>query len=84
MKPTGNDCREECEELRRRAAQITFRQLCGSFRSQGELYIIKSARFSSDFCHRCAVCCEATRLIQVRKVVSELAALLLKSSLGEN
>lgn len=75
MKPSGNDCREECEEPRR---QITFRQLCGSFRSQGERCIIESARFSSDFHHRCAVCCTATRLIQVRKVGSELAAQLLE------
>lgn len=58
--------------------RITFRQSCASRRSQGELCIIESAAFSSDFHHRCAVCCKATHLFQVRKVGSELAALLLE------
>lgn len=63
-------------EVRRRAVWITFRQ--SSRKSQGELCIIESAAFSSDFHHRCAVCCKATRLFQVRKVASKLAALLLE------
>lgn len=65
-------------EVRRRAVWITFRQSCASRRSQGELCIIESAAFSSDFHHRCAVCCKASRLFQVRKVGSKLAALLLE------
>lgn len=65
-------------EVRRRAVWITFRQSCASRKSQGELCIIESAAFSSDFHHRCAVCCKATRLFQVRKVGSKLAALLLE------
>lgn len=65
-------------EARRRAVRITFRQSCASRRSRGELCIIESAAFSSDFQHRCAVCSKATRLFQVRKVGSELAALLLE------